>query len=140
MSKSKVLIARLYDKLKAGIVDMFMIMMPIQYFTTYILVGSAVEYRQNQSYIFLATFLYLIIILLFLFFKGQTPGYKHQKLHLRNKNGKRASFSQICIRMIIFIITFAFLFGIIFPFFRKDRQYIHDLFSNTIVLKENINE
>lgn len=140
MSKSKVLIARLYDKLKAGIVDMFMIMMPIQYFTTYILVGSAIEYRQNQSFIFLATFLYLFIILLFLFFKGQTPGYKYQKLHLRNKNGKKASFSQICIRMIVFIITFALLFGMIFPFFRKDRQYIHDLFSNTIVLKENINE
>ena len=136
MAKAKVCLASLYDKLKAGIVDMFMIMMPIQYFTTYILVGSAKDYRNDHYYIFLATASYFMIVLLFLFFKCQTPGYKYLKLHLRNKNGKKASFNQIIIRMVLFVLSFSLIFGIIFPFFRKDRQYIHDLFSNTIVLKE----
>lgn len=140
MAKAKVCLASLYDKLKAGIVDMFMIMMPIQYFTTYILVGSASEYRQSQNFIFLATFLYFLIILLFLFFKGQTLGYRYLGLHLRNKNGKRASFLQILLRLVLFVLSFSLIFGMIFPFFRKDRQYIHDLFSNTLVLKEKRDE
>ena len=137
MAKAKVSLASLYDKLKAGIVDMFMIMMPIQYFTTYILVGSASEYRQNQFFILFATITYFLILFLLLFFKGQSLGYKYLGLHLRNKNGKKASLFQVFIRLVLFVLTFSLLFGILFPFFRKDRQYIHDLFSNTLVLKEN---
>lgn len=136
MAKAKVCLASLYDKLKAGIIDCFMIMMPIQYFTTYILVGSASLYRQSQIYIFAASFLYLLIILLFLFFKGQSLGYKYLGLHLRSKNGKKASLFQVIVRMALFVLTFALIFGMLFPLFRKDRQYLHDLISNTIVLKE----
>lgn len=133
---AKLKFATIYDRFKAAVVDLFMIMMPIQYFFTYVIAGSAFEYRSNQTLIFYASFFYIFILILFFLFKAQSPGYKYMFLHLRANNGKRANLYQLVLRFVIFLISFAFLFGIIFPFFRKDNKFIHDILSKTIVLKE----
>ncbi|MBZ7987887.1 RDD family protein [Campylobacter canadensis] len=133
---AKVKFATIYDRFKAGIIDLFMIMMPIQYFFTYIIAGSAFEYRSSQMLIAYASIFYIFILILFFLFKAQSPGYKYMFLHLRAIDGKKANLYQLVLRFIIFLISFAFLFGIVFPFFRKDNKFIHDILSKTIVLKE----
>ena len=135
-------LASLMERVKAFIIDMFMINMPICYLATYVYAGGAKEFRSNDLVIFASSFLYLAIIMALLFFKGQTLGYKAQNLFLvdvvakARPKGPRGAF-RVAFRLLVFVFSFAFLFGIIFPFLRRDRLCLHDLASSTYVLKKD---
>ncbi|MWV61457.1 hypothetical protein DCO58_09455 [Helicobacter saguini] len=78
ISKNNFLIARL----KAFITDMFLINMPILYFTTYVIVGDKNSFQANQIAILCCGLSYAFILVLFFYFSGQTPGFRYAEIML----------------------------------------------------------
>ena len=121
----------------AFIVDLFMVYTPLLYFFAYFIVGSIEEFKENQVYPLICFVLFLLILNVLLLKKSQTPGYKYANLYIVSvKNKEKPSFLLLLIRYLIFCISYAFIFGLIFVFFRKDRVSFHDLVTNTRVLQK----
>ena len=78
----------------------------------------------------------------FLSKKGQTPGKKIMGIYtIRQKDRMFLSTGQCILREVIFkIITFMTFFGIFTYFFTKRKQCLHDLFINSISIKEVPNQ
>ena len=130
---SSFVIAPLRKRLKAFVIDSFMLLMPILYLVFYLVFGS----REGFSNHMLTGWLYVIIpygIVTSLFFNvtGQTPGYKAYDIVLHDfKSGEKPSLGIIGLRFLLFILTCATLFGLILPFLRKDRLGVYDIISHS---------
>lgn len=119
-------------RFKAFIVDAFMIYIPILYFTTYVVLGTKEAFLQNQIAIFIDTFLFGLILSIFFSIKGQSPGYKAYEIKIVDKKTlKKPSFIKAFLRYFCFLIAGASGVGLILCFFRKDKQNLHDLLSQT---------
>lgn len=68
-------------RLKALLVDVFMIYTPIVYLA-YIIIGGAQEFRESQPVIFLCFLAYACISAAFIAKTGQTPGLRYVELRL----------------------------------------------------------
>ena len=76
-----------------------------------------------------------VIIILFYFISGQTPGLKAYDMKvIDNQTGEKPSLVLSILRFLYFNIIFFTFIGLFFPFFRKDRRGIHDLLSGTSVV------
>ena len=156
----------LFLRFKAFIIDMFMIMMPIMYVMTYVIFGSKEQYASSLSAPWISMCLYAVIIILFWYFKHQTPGMKAYNLvllknsdtpnHISNINKKekinetttinkqpkqqyaRVSFLYCVYRYLLFIATFVFFALLLVSFFRKDKKTIYDLLSQTYIAQEQV--
>lgn len=122
-------------RIKAFLIDMFMINMPILYITTYVILGNKDSFKQNPTAIFICT-MFFGLIMSFLFFKfTQTPGYKAYDIKLiRAKTGEKADFFRCFFRFLCFIVSGAILIGLLLCFFRKDGKNLHDLLSDTMAV------
>jgi uncharacterized membrane protein HdeD (DUF308 family) len=69
-------------RIKAFITDMFMIMMPIMYITTYIIMDGADSFKSSDNAHWITMIVYGIITIIFWVKKGQTPGFKAYDLRL----------------------------------------------------------
>jgi uncharacterized RDD family membrane protein YckC len=123
-------------QIKAVIVDLFMLIMPLMYISIYLLLGGREGFALNMllgwSYILIP---YLIISIAFLVLKGQTPGLKAYEIKLvNNLNYKNASIIQVIIRQILSIIVTASIIGLLIPFFRKDNRTIQDIIASTAII------
>lgn len=137
MAKQKAVIAPIFSRIKAFIIDIFLISMPLLYFTTYAVLGSKENFQKSQIAILLVWLVYGIITSLFFSLKAQTPGYKSQQIYLIDiKTGKKISFFRAFLRYLIFIFGATFLFGILMCFFRKDRLNLHDILTNSTPAKK----
>ncbi len=128
--------ARVLVQIKAVITDLFMLIMPLMYISIYILLGGKEEFSENLTlgwiYIILP---YLIITILFLLLKGQTPGLKAYEIKLvNNKDHKDINIIQAVIRQILSLLITMSIVGLLFPFFRKDHRTIHDIIASTTVI------
>ncbi|VAY87578.1 Putative integral membrane protein [hydrothermal vent metagenome] len=124
-------------RIKAFITDMFMIMMPIMYIATYIILNGKDDFQSNNIAKWLTMFSYGLIIIIFWTNKGQTPGFKAYNIKLINQKTKEnLNFIQATIRYIMFIISAISIVGILLPFFRKDKKTLQDLTTNTCVIIE----
>jgi uncharacterized RDD family membrane protein YckC len=133
----QIICASLIIRIKAFITDMFMLMMPIMYITTYIILSGKDEFQSNQIARWLTMFVYGLIVILFWSKTGQTPGYKAYSLKLVTlNNNKDITFLRATLRYMLFIISAVSLVGIILPFFRKDKKTFQDLATNTCVIIE----
>lgn len=121
----------LIPRLKALIIDVFMIYTPILYLMTYIILGSKEALWQNQEAIFLCVLLYGAIDSTFCALSMQTPGMKAQGLFLCRKNQQKVSFFLSLTRFFVWLLSIGLVFGLIFPFLRKDRETFHDLLCQT---------
>jgi len=121
------------DRIKAFLIDSFMISMPILYFVFYMIMGSREEFRAHMLlgwiYILISHFL---ITTGFLYFKNQTPGYKAYNLKLVTFKMKKPTFFQIAIRYIIFTLTLLFFPLLFVTFFTKNRCGVPDIISRTM--------
>ena len=125
------------DKIKAFITDSFLLSMPIFYAVIYLILGGREGFEQNMllgwGYILgpLA-----IIIVLFYFITGQTPGMKACDIKvIDNSTGEKPSLVLSFLRFFFFnIVLFSFV-GLFFAFFRADGRGLHDLLSGTSVIK-----
>ena len=124
------------DRIKAFITDMFMIMMPIMYITTYIIMDGKDSFQSSETARWLTMLIYGIITVLFWVKKAQTPGLKAYDLHLIDDNtNKPLSYVVAIARYLMFIISAVSIVGALLPFFRKDKKTLQDVIMQTSVVK-----
>jgi len=122
-------------RLKAFITDMFMIMMPIMYVTTYIILDGKDSFQGNEFAHWITMAVYGAITIIFWVLKGQTPGFKAYDLILiDDKTKKTLGVVSATLRYIMFIISAISILGVLLPFFRKDNKTFQDLVMNTSVI------
>ena len=122
-------------RLKAFITDMFMIMMPIMYITTYLILDGKDSFQSNDLAHWITMAIYGIITITFWVKKGQTPGFKAYDLILvDDKTQKTLGLGRATLRYIMFIISAISIVGAILPFFRKDNKTFQDLVMSTSVI------
>ena len=76
-------------RIKAFIVDMFMIMMPLAYATTYIFMNGKDDFQGSEEARWSLSIIYGLIIIIFWIAKGQNPVLKTYKLKLINCKKKK---------------------------------------------------
>ncbi|MDR2635496.1 MAG: RDD family protein [Campylobacteraceae bacterium] len=119
-------------RVKAFIIDMFMINMPILYFAVYIVLGGRDEFLNNQLAIFICTLAFGVILSIFFATAGQSPGYKAYGIRLADmQTKKKLGFFRAMWRFVCFVIFGALLIGFLPAFFRDDKRCLHDIFSDT---------
>lgn len=124
-------------RIKAFIVDMFMIMMPIMYVTTYLIMKGKDDFQGSDEARWITAFVFGLIIILFWIIKGQTPGYKAYSITLLdNKTRAKISLPKAILRYFIFLISATTILLGFLPFFRKDKKTIQDLLTKTTVTLE----
>lgn len=132
MSKQKAKIAPIISRIKAFIIDMFIILMPILYAMTYLVLGSKEQFNSNQLAILICQLLFGVIMSAFFAISAQTPGYKAQQIYLIDlSTGRKLSFVRAFLRFVLFVVAGASVVGLLICFFRKDRLNLHDLLSHT---------
>lgn len=130
MGKQKAVVAPVFSRVKAFIIDIFIIYMPILYATTYLILGNKEAFLQNQVAILACNALYGLICASFFAIKAQTPGYKAQEIYLISlKTGRKLGFLNACFRYLAFILAGVSVVGLVLCFFRKDRLNLHDIIS-----------
>ena len=118
-------------RLKAAMVDLFMISMPICYGIIYGIMGGGHGYEAHRmegwSYILI---LHATIIITFWKLKGQTPGMKAYEITLV-KHHSTPPLPSLIIRFGIILLSFALFILFLLPFLRKDKAFLHDITSGT---------
>lgn len=122
-------------RIKAFIIDMFLIAMPLLYITTYVFLGGKEEFQANHYAIFSVWVIFGLILSAFFAKGAASPGYKAQGIYATTLSGKKAAFHQYLLRYICFVMLTPFG-GSFFCFFRKDKRNLHDIISQTIVVKK----
>ncbi|QOP42058.1 RDD family protein [Sulfurimonas marina] len=134
--KKQLLYAKYSDKVKALIVDMFMIYAPILYFIAYVVMGSKEEFQASQLAPFIAVSIYGVIYAILIAKFGQTPGKKAYLIKVvDDKTQKNISFFRAVCRFIMFLFSATILLGLLTPFYRKDRKALHDIVCGTIEIE-----
>jgi len=124
-----------FVRVKAFVTDMFMIMMPILYVTTYFIMDGKDDFQSNSSAHLVTTALFGIISIIFWIRSGQTPGLKAYELKLIDDDTKESVSIGIAIsRYILFLVSATTILGAILPFFREDKKTLHDLVLKTSVI------
>ena len=134
--KQKARIAGILPRLIAFIIDMFLIAMPILYFTTYVILGGKEGFQNSQIAIFIDWAIFALIQSAFFAKLGASPGYRAQGIYAVNLNGQKASFFGYLLRFFCFAVFFIFG-GSFLAFFRKDKRNLHDIITKTIVVSKS---
>lgn len=128
--------AKMTDKIKAFITDMFMIYMPILYVLTYVVMGGKDEFQESTLAPFIGVALYAVIYSILLAKFAQTPGKKAYNIKVVDKKTlKNISFFRALLRYFFFLVSATILIGLVYPFYRKDRKFFHDIVCNTIEIE-----
>ena len=128
----------LVARLKAFITDMFLINMPLLYTVVYIIMGSKESFQHNHIVTGLCEVGYCVILFLFFYFKGQTPGFRYAEIMLcstimTHKQKHITDKAIIC----VWLVEVCFFLWV-FAFFRKDKRTLHEIISYTkIIYKAN---
>jgi len=135
VKKDMVISVNPFVRVKAFITDMFMIMMPILYIATYVIMNGKDDFQNNSGAHLLTTTLFGIVSIIFWVKKGQTPGLKAYELKLIDDTTKKNVTTGIAIsRYILFLVSATTILGVILPFFREDKKTFHDLILKTSVV------
>lgn len=122
-------------RIKAFIVDAFLIYTPILYFTTYIILDGSDAFQDSPIAPFMAMITYGIISSIFVALKGQTPGKKAYEVKIvDSQTGERINFIRAFLRFLLMLISCATILGAVVAFYRKDRRAFHDLILRTAVV------
>ena len=77
-----------------------------------------------------------IIVFLFFWRSGQTPGCRAYEIKLvDSRTGKRAHPLAIALRYYFELISIITIIGLLMAFFRKDHKCLHDLLSGTVLVR-----
>lgn len=134
-NQEEIICASPLNRIKSFIVDMFMIMMPIMYITTYIILDGKDDLQSSDIATWITSGIYGLIVILFWYKSGQTPGFKGYDIKLIDDKTKQIpTFSKIVIRYLLFLVSSISIIGILLPFFRKDKKTFQDLATATSVV------
>ncbi|WP_297440083.1 RDD family protein [Sulfurimonas sp.] len=132
----QVLYASYPDRIKALITDTFMIYAPILYLIAYVIMGGKDAFQSSQLAPLIGVTLYGLIYAVLLAKFGQTPGKKAYNIKvLDDKTFENISFLRAFIRFIAFLFSATILFGLLTPFYRKDKKALHDIICNTVEIQ-----
>ena len=121
-------------RIKALIVDLFMIYMPIMYIMTYLILDGKDDLATSNIAPFIATLVYGVIYAIFLSQAGQTPGKKAYEIKVVDaKTLENITFFRAFLRFVVFLFTVATLIGLLFPLFTKNKRLLHDMLLSTTV-------
>ena len=120
-------------KIKAFLTDAFMLLMPIMYVVFYLVMDGREGFAEDKMLGWFYILLPLVIVqTIFMYFTGQTPGYRAYNITLIDENSKeKPSLFIIIFRNLAAILSFFTLLGLALMFFRKDNKTLHDLLSAT---------
>ena len=126
-------------KIKAFLTDSFMLVMPIMYIVFYLVMGGREGFAEHKALGWVYILLPLVIVqTIFMFKTGQTPGYRAYDITLIDEStGERPSLFIIVFRNLSAILSLFTFFGWFMMFFRKDHKTLHDLLSNTAVIRKH---
>ena len=128
--------ASIPSKIKAFLTDMFMIMMPLAYIVTYLIMDGKDDMQNSLIARNSLWIVYGIILMLFWSLKGQTPGYKAYNIKVIDiKTKENPSILRSFLRYIFFVISSTTIVGELIAFFRDDKKTLHDLLSGTCVIE-----
>ena len=128
--------ASIPSKIKAFLTDMFMIMMPLAYIVTYLIMDGKDDMQNSLIARNSLWIVYGIILILFWSLKGQTPGYKAYNIKVIDiKTKEKPSILKSFLRYIFFVISSTTIVGELIAFFRDDKKTLHDLLSGTCVIE-----
>ncbi|CRF45465.1 RDD family protein [Helicobacter heilmannii] len=124
------------DRLKAFVTDMFMLYTPLLYFVTYVILGSAQAFRENQMAVFACVAGFGVLSSLFLCVSGQTPGLRYVGLKLVCvKTQNKVGFLRALLRFFVWLVVASTLIGLLLPLMRPNRRLWHDALCNTAMQK-----
>lgn len=128
--------ASIGTKTKAFITDSFMLLMPIMYLVTYLLMDGLQDFSKHKLEGWIAILIpNFIIVFLFFWRSAQTPGCKAYAIKLvDSKTGAQAHPLAIALRYYFELISIILVLGLLMAFFRKDRKCLHDLLSGTTLI------
>ena len=119
-------------RIKALIVDLFMIYMPIMYIMTYGFLDGKDDLAASTLAPLIATGLYGLIYAIFLSKTGQTPGKKAYDIQVVDaKTHQNIVIFRAFFRFITFLFTVTTVLGLFLPFVRRDKRTLHDVLSGT---------
>ncbi len=123
-------------RFKAFVTDMFMIMMPIMYLTTYVIMDGADSFKGSESARWITMAIYGVITVIFWVRTGQTPGFKAYGLRLVDDHTKKTiGYGLAIARYSLFLISAVTIIGSLLPFFRKDKKTLQDVLMQTSVVR-----
>lgn len=132
--KSTFLIAPVVVRIKAFIIDIFMIYMPILYIITYAVLDGKDDFQSSSYAPLIATMLFGIILSIFQAKSGQTLGSRAYEIVLIDeKTGKKPTFFKAFYRYLCFLVAGGVVVGVFLAPFRKDGKNLHDILSNTVL-------
>lgn len=135
-TKQKAKIASRIERAKAFLIDIFLLYVPVLY-VCYFVLGSKEAFLGNQAVIFTCSAFFGVVQALFLSTKAQSPGLKAYDLYLIDiKKGRKLSFLRVILRYIVFLIGASLLFGLLMSFLRKDGLALHDLLSQSCIVRK----
>lgn len=125
-------------RLKAFLIDTFIVTTPLFYIVIYFFIGSLPEFSENRAFGWSIILIsnYLIIASLWLS-KSQTPGLKAYNLKIVNQDKQKISFFQSIIRYVATVVAVVSIVLLFLPFFNKQKKSFQDLVSNTMIINEN---
>jgi uncharacterized RDD family membrane protein YckC len=125
-------------KIKAFVTDAFMLLMPIMYVVFYLVMDGREDFAEHKLLGWIYILLPLVIVqTLFMYFTGQTPGYRAYDITLIDENSKkRPTLFIIIFRNLAAILSLFTFLGWALMFFRKDNKTLHDLLSATAVVNK----
>lgn len=138
VSPSQTINATIPQRLKSFIIDMFLVMMPIMYITTYLIMDGKDDFQSSEMARWITSFVYGAIIVSFWKIKAQTPGMKAYDLILVDKTTlNKLTLTKLIIRYVVFIISAMSIIGWFVPFFRKDKATLQDMVAGSIVITDS---
>ncbi len=137
------LIAKNGQKVKAALTDAFMLLMPIMYGVFYLVMDGREGFASDKimGWIYILVPLILLQTVFMYFGKGQTPGYRNYKLRVvDSKSLNQPPLFAFLFRNMLMVLSLITVIGWLMIFFRKDRQGLHDILSQTMVINVDENE
>ncbi len=133
---SSFIISPIVNRVKAFMIDSFLILMPILYVVLYLIMGSGDGFSENMlaGWIYILT-PHFVITISFWFFKSQTPGYKAHEIKLVDTNLQHPKLYKLVARYFAFILSSLSLIGLLLAIFRRDKKTFHDLISGTMPIQ-----
>lgn len=134
-TKPQIVYATYSSRIKAFIVDLFMIYAPILYIITYVVMNGKDEFQASNLAPFVGISLYALISATFVSRAGQTPGKKAYEIAIvDSKTYKNISFFRALYRFVMFLFSATILIGLLMPLYRQDRKSLHDIVCKTVVI------
>ncbi|WP_418184790.1 RDD family protein [Aliarcobacter vitoriensis] len=130
--------ATLGKRLRAFLVDLFLITTPIFYIVIYFIMGGGENFAQNRVLGWSIILIVVFLILISLWLKnGQTPGLKAYGIKLVDSSTKeKINFFQALIRYLSTLFSIILIIPLFYAFFNKDKKTIQDILSRTIIINE----